>query len=68
MVCPLWKSALFWTFLCPNGVFIDEVVDWFDLPTEKEYYVKCKNGKGMSGNTNLEFRMIAVLLDFSISN
>ena len=68
LVCPCWKSSLFWTFLCINGVFIDEVVDWFDLPIEKHFYVKCKNGKGMFGNTDLKFRMLALQFDFRKGN
>jgi hypothetical protein len=47
LVIPCWKSAIFWPFICPNGGFIKEVVDWFDLPTERHFYIKCKNGKGI---------------------
>lgn len=65
IVLPCWKSAVFWPFLCPNGVFRSEVVDWFDLPTEKQFYIKCKNGKGIFGNTDLQFRMLALKVDFS---
>lgn len=52
-------------FLCPNGVFMKQVVDWFDLPTKRKFYNKCKNGKGMFSNTDLKFRMLAVNVDFS---
>ncbi|XP_068250724.1 uncharacterized protein [Palaemon carinicauda] len=40
LVVPCWKSALFWPFLCPTGSFIPEVVDWFDLPINRELCVK----------------------------
>ena len=40
LVVPCWRSAVFWPFLCPNGTFINEIVDWFDLPTDKQHYVK----------------------------
>jgi hypothetical protein len=39
LVIPCWKSAIFWPFICPNGCFIKEVVDWFDLPTERHFYI-----------------------------
>lgn len=64
LVLPCWNSAVFWPFLCPNGNFRKEVIDWFDLPTQKQYYVKCKNGKGIFGNTDLHFRMLALKVDF----
>ena len=64
LVLPCWNSAVFWPVLCPNGNFRKEVIDWFDLPTQKQYYVKCKNGKGIFGNTDLHFRMLALKIDF----
>ena len=39
IVIPCWKSAVFWPFLCPNGTYRSEVVEWFDLPTEKQFYI-----------------------------
>ena len=64
LVVPCWRSAVFWPFLCPNGTFINEIVDWFDLPTDKQHYVKCKSGKGIFGNIDLHFRMLALKVDF----
>ena len=58
------ESAVFWPFLCPNGTFINEKVDWFDLPTDKQHYVKFKSGKGIFGNIDLHFRMLALKVDF----
>ena len=63
-VIPCWKSAVFWPFLCPNGIFRREIVDWFDLPIEKHFYVKSKTGKGIFGNMDLNFRMLALKVDF----
>ena len=37
LVIPCWKSAVFWHFICPNGVFRNEIADWFDLPTERHF-------------------------------
>lgn len=64
LVIPCWKSAAFWPVLCPDGKFISNVIDWFDLPTNKEFYTTCKNGKGMFGNADLKFRMLALKLNF----
>lgn len=64
LVVPLWTSAPYWPILCPNGRYISAVSDWMDLPTKKEYYVKCSNGKGMFGNIDLNFRMVALSLKF----
>ena len=55
---------MFWPFLCPNGIFRREIVDWFDLPIEKHFYVKSKTGKGIFGNMDLNFRMLALKVDF----
>ena len=41
-VIPCWRSAAFWSILCPGGRFIPSVVDWFDLPINKEIYTRCK--------------------------
>ena len=67
IVVPCWKSALFWPVLCPNGHFIPNVIDWIDLPTSKEYYVPCRSYKGLFGNVDLQFRMLALLIDFRLS-
>ena len=64
LVIPYRKSALFWPFICQNGSFVKEIIHWFDLPTEKHNYIRCKNGKGMFGNTDLNFRMLAIMLSF----
>lgn len=65
IVIPLWESAVFWPMLCPNGIFIRQVVDYIDLPTEKTYYVKSKTNRGLFGTQNLHFRMLALKVDFS---
>jgi len=60
LILPCWHSAAFWPILCPNETFISSVVDYFDLPTLKEYYGKCRDGKGLFGNVELNFRMLAL--------
>ena len=65
LIVPFWQSASFWPCLCPNGRnFIDQVVEWVDLPTEKEFYIPGKSKKGIFGNSDLTFRMIALRCDF----
>jgi hypothetical protein len=64
LVVPCWPSAIFWPDLCPNGNFISNVSDWFDLPTNMSYYTACSNGKGLFGNADLKFRMLALNLNF----
>lgn len=62
---PCWKSTVVWPILCQNGNFVSSVKDWTDLPTSKELCTRCKSGKGIFGNIDLIFRMIALFLDFS---
>jgi hypothetical protein len=64
LIVPLWESANFWPLLCQKGKFISNIVDWIDLPTNKENYTVCKNGKGIFGNENLKFRMLALRIMF----
>jgi len=63
LVVLCWKSAVFWPFLCPSGVFIPQVVDWIDLLREKQFYIKCKTRKEY-GNADLHFKMLALRIDF----
>lgn len=64
LIVPCWKSAAFWPLLCPDGQLIGNVSDWYDLPTEKQFYTPCKNGIGMFGNEDLKFRMLALKISF----
>jgi hypothetical protein len=45
LVVPCWPSAISLPDLCPNGNFILNEPDWFDLPTNSLYYTACSNGK-----------------------
>lgn len=65
LVLPLWRSASFWPLLCMgDGYFIHSITVVTDLPTEKTSFVPYKSGKGICGNTDLKFRMLAVQKDF----
>ena len=66
MVVPLWQSASFWPLIWNGTSFIDNVIDWIDLPGQKEYYIPCKNNSGIFGKENLKFRMLALKMDFSM--
>ena len=57
LVIPLWKSVVFWPILCPEGQFIPNLIYWLDLPASRNDYTRCKNVKGMFGNSDLNFRM-----------
>ena len=39
LIIPCWRSAAFWPILCPDGRFVPSVVDWFDLPINKELFI-----------------------------
>ena len=65
VVIPLWRSASFWPFLCPDGVgFIENVVDFVYLPTNKAYYTPGRGKKSVFGNIDLPFKMLALRMDF----
>lgn len=53
----------FWPILIPD-VFKAHIVDWRDLPVEKEFYTSGKLKSGIFDQENLKFRMLAILLDF----
>ena len=51
LVIPCWRSTALWPILCSDGCFVPRVVDWFDLPINKNFCTRCKNGRGIFGNT-----------------
>lgn len=67
LVVPLWRSSSFWPMLCAeDGSFIHNIKEIIDLPTDKSSYIPCKSGRGMFGNDNLKFRMLALKIDFRL--
>lgn len=65
IVLPVWKSAPFWPLLCSNtGSFNSFILEWIELPVVKEFYVPSKSGKGIFGNRNLDFPMLACKVSF----
>lgn len=65
VIVPQWKSARFWPFLCPDGnsfaFYVKEVVQ---LETAERFYTSSKSGQGIFGNTDLNFPMLALRIDF----
>lgn len=37
LIVPLWESSAFWPILI-SDIFKAHIVDWRDLPVEKEFY------------------------------
>lgn len=65
LIVPEWRSASFWPLICEHdGKFCTFVKDMIVLPSEKEYYVPCKNSVGIFGTEDLKFRMIALKIEF----
>ena len=61
---PFWESAMFWPMICRRHEFFPFVKEWMDLPISKEFYTKCKNGSGLFGNKDLDFRILALYVEF----
>jgi len=65
LIVPEWKSANFWPMIwTSDGHLKSFVIDCMVLPTEKMYYIPCKNGSGLFGVEDLKFRMLALLISF----
>ena len=67
LVVPLWRSALFWPILCPDGIhFNSGIVDWVDVVQFPGWVVpgKCAANDMFTGKV-VPFRMLALRCDFS---
>ncbi|XP_031561109.1 uncharacterized protein LOC116297091 [Actinia tenebrosa] len=67
MIVPLWKGAVFWPCLCPDGTHLSKhITDWVGIP---DYHVpatvpgRCFNT--LFKGTKLSFRLIAVFIAYS---
>ena len=68
LVVPLWRSAHFWTIICDDGVhFSNFVHDWFILPQIPNLFVRGKAKNCLFGNGELNFMVLALRIDFSVS-
>lgn len=67
IIVPLWRSANFWPFLCPFGDrFIDQVVAYTYLPTNKTSFLPGRSKKSVFGNIDLPFKVLALRMDFRL--
>ena len=65
IIVPLWRSASFWPILSPSGDgFIKEVKVCINLPTNTIFSNPGKGKKGVCGNIDLPFRMLALTIDY----
>jgi hypothetical protein len=68
IIVPLWRSTSFWLILSPSGEgFIKEVKRCINLPTNKIFFDPGKGKKGVLGNIDLPFRMLALKIDYKKS-
>lgn len=63
LVITCWKPAAFWRILSPNGNFMPNVVDGFDLPTNKGFNCNSKNDRGMFWSADLKLRKLPLKLN-----
>jgi hypothetical protein len=65
IIVPLWGSASFWSILSPSGDgFIKEVKWCINLPTNKIFFIPGRGMKGVFGNIDLPFMMLALKIDY----
>ncbi|CAG2190707.1 unnamed protein product [Mytilus edulis] len=58
VILPLWRSANYWPFLCPKGDrFIDQVLGFYYLPTNKANFLPGRGNKSVFGNIDLPFKV-----------
>jgi hypothetical protein len=66
LIAPVWKSAHFWTILCPDGVHWSQfIVGCLKLPNSSKLFLKCKAKNSIFGHKPLTFETVAVRIDFS---
>ena len=66
LVVPLWKSAVFWPLLCPDGVHLAPFIhDWF----LQQYYdglIQCgRSGSNLGNSLNDDSFLLFVFFDFN---
>ena len=64
LIIPLWKSSSFWPLVFQNDSFVRGILEYLDIPREREYYSSSRMTRSMFGNANLPFRMLALRFDF----
>jgi len=65
LIVPLWRSAPFWPLLTTNGSHLAHFVeDWVDLLPLKTTFCMGRHSSGVFGRENLNFRVLAVRINF----
>ena len=65
LIVPLWRSAPFWPLLTTDGSHLAHFVeDWVDLPPLKTTFCMGRHSSGVFGRENLNFRVLAVRINF----
>ena len=66
LIIPLWKEAVFWPCLCPDGIHLAKcVTDWVALPEfNSAATVKGKTYNSMFHGLLLSFNFIAVYVNW----
>ena len=65
LIVPLWRSAPFWPLLTSDGSHLAHFVeDWVDLPPLKTTLCLGCHSSGVFGRENLNFRVLAVRINF----
>ncbi len=66
LIVPIWKSAVFWTVLCEDGVHWNSWVhDWQVLSSERNLIIKGKANNSIFTRKHLNFEMVALRISFS---
>lgn len=65
LVIPLWRSAPFWPLVTSDGLHLAPfVVDWLDLPSGKSTFCAGRHSSGVFGREDLNFRILALRINF----
>jgi len=65
LIVPLWGSGPFWPLLTTDGSHLAHFVeDWVDLPLLKTTFCMGCHSSGVFGRENLNFRVLAVGINF----
>ena len=65
LVVPLWRSALFWPLIAPDGVhFASFIINWVELPRSKDTFWSGRHSPGLFGKGDIHFRVLALRIDF----
>ncbi len=65
LIVPLWKSSVFWTILCEDGVHWNSWIhDWKTISNEQNLIIKGKARHCIFTKNNLNFDIVALRISF----